>query len=85
MEPDLAPVRKPEKSPMAATASRDILDGCVLEESFSGESGMHLQGHSVSVIDPQDKRWKRTWVDNEGSYLDYVGGIKDGQMSFWRR
>jgi hypothetical protein len=61
-----------------------ILDGCVVEESFSGEIGMHLRGHSVSIFDAQDKRWKQTWVDNEGGYLDFVGGIKDGQMSFWR-
>ena len=61
-----------------------ILDGCVVEESFSGQSGMHLRGLSVSIFDAQDKRWKQTWVDNEGGYLDFVGGIKDGQMSFWR-
>ena len=25
-------------------------------------------------------KWKQTWVDNEGGYLDFVGESKDGQM-----
>ena len=26
------------------------------------------------------RRWKQTWVDNEGGYLDFVGEFKNGQM-----
>ena len=69
---------------MAANSIKRILDGCVIEESFSGESAIHLRAHSLSIFDAQDKKWKQTWVDNEGGYLDLVGGIKDGEMSFWR-
>ena len=61
-----------------------VLDGCVVEETFSGESSMHLRGRSLSIFDAHAGSWKQTWVDNEGGYLDFVGGIKDGQMSFWR-
>ncbi len=57
-----------------------ILDGCIVEENFSGGEFMHLRGRSVSVFDARAGRWKQTWVDNEGGYLDFIGEFKDGQM-----
>ena len=57
-----------------------ILDGCVVQESFSGQDAMHLRGTSLSIFDTSTGRWKQTWVDNEGGYLDFVGEFKDGQM-----
>jgi Protein of unknown function (DUF1579) len=59
---------------------RRVLDGCVVEENFSAEASGHLRGRSVSLFDPQSGKWKQTWVDNEGSYLDFTGEWKDGQM-----
>ena len=57
-----------------------VLDTCVVEENFSaGESG-HLRGKSLSIFDTQAGKWKQTWVDNEGGYLDFIGEWKDGQM-----
>jgi hypothetical protein len=56
------------------------MDGCVVQENFSGESSMHLRGTSVSLFDVRSGKWKQTWVDNEGSYLDFTGQYKDGQM-----
>src|SRR5437868_2952215 len=63
---------------------RRVLDGCVVEENFSGESEMHLRGKSVSIFDTRAGKWKQTWVDNEGGYLDFVGEFKDGQMILQR-
>ena len=63
---------------------RRVLDGCVVEENFSGESDMHLRGKSVSIFDTRAGKWKQTWVDNEGGYLDFVGEFKDGQMILGR-
>ncbi len=57
-----------------------VMDGCVIQENFSGGDSMHLRGMSVSTYVPQEKRWKQTWVDNEGGYLDLVGGYSDGKM-----
>ena len=51
-----------------------------MQENFSGESAMHLRGMSVSIFDTRAGKWKQTWVDNEGAYLDFVGEFKDGQM-----
>jgi hypothetical protein len=57
-----------------------VLDNCVVEENFSAGTDGHLRGKSVSIFDTRAGRWKQTWVDNEGGYLDFVGGFKDGQM-----
>lgn len=57
-----------------------VLDGCVVQENFSGGDSMALRGTSVSTFDGSSGRWKQTWVDNEGGYLDFVGEFKDGQM-----
>jgi hypothetical protein len=59
---------------------RRTLDGCVVQENFSGGDAMHLRGMSVSTFDVHSGRWKQTWVDNEGGYLDFTGGFADGQM-----
>ena len=59
---------------------RRILETCVVQENFSGERAMHLRGTSVSIFDTRAGKWKQTWVDNEGAYLDFVGEFKDGQM-----
>jgi Protein of unknown function (DUF1579) len=61
-----------------------ILDGCIVEENFSSGDAMHLRGKSVSVFDAGARRWKQTWVDNEGGYLDFAGEFKDGRMMLAR-
>lgn len=63
-----------------ANSIHRTLDGCVVEEKFSAESSGHLRGRSLSMLDAGSNKWKQTWVDNEGSYLDFSGEWKDGQM-----
>ena len=53
---------------------RKSLDGRVVLESFDGTPGMNLRGTSVSVFDGGLGKWRQTWVDNQGSYLDLTGG-----------
>lgn len=64
---------------------RRILDDHVVEEVFEchGEDGS-LSGRSHSVLDAADGRWKQTWVDSSGAYLDFVGISVDGRISFQR-
>jgi hypothetical protein len=45
---------------------------------------MLLRGMSVSSFDAQAGKWKQTWVDNEGGYLDFVGEFADSQMTLAR-
>ena len=60
------------------------LDGCVVEENFLDDTAannpVRLKGHSVSTFVPQVNRWKQTWVDNTGAYLDLTGEFRDGKM-----
>lgn len=60
---------------------RRILGGCVIEESFEGQmpDGLY-RGRSLSVYDPDADRWRQTWVDDRGGYLDFVGAYKDSTM-----
>lgn len=60
------------------------LDGCVILEQFTGAPGARLDGMSVSTYDRAAKRWKQTWVDNTGAYLDFVGGEDGGDRTFER-
>lgn len=54
-----------------------ILDGKIIQENF--EAG-EFRGISVSAWDAERGLWRQTWVDSSGSYLDFTGGLRDGQM-----
>ncbi len=61
-----------------------ILGDRIIREKFTtlhdDKSDTPFQGMSVSVYNEATNQWKQTWVDNQGNYLDFVGGFKDGQM-----
>lgn len=65
---------------------RRILSGQVIEENFKALTGdmAGFEGKSYSVYNPQNGEWKQTWVDNEGSYLDFTGDITGGNRIFHR-
>lgn len=74
------PGQKPGETGHGGNSIRRIMEGCVVEERFTGGEAMHLRGMSVSTFVARGGKWKQTWVDNEGGYLDFVGEFKDGQM-----
>ena len=48
---------------------------CVIREEFDGgPTTGGLLGHSVSIYDSRVRRWRQTWVDNQGSYFSLDGG-----------
>ena len=59
---------------------KKILGGCVVEENFDGNPGTPLIGISLSVYVHRLKKWKQTWVDNSGGYLDFVGEFEKDKM-----
>lgn len=63
-----------------------ILEDNVIYENFSASSGkLHgFIGKSYSVWNRYSGEWKQTWVDNQGSYLDFTGSI-DGNNIIFRR
>lgn len=54
-----------------------ILDGCVVSENFTGDGPGALVGKSWSTFDARSKKWRQTWVDNQASYLDFVGDLSN--------
>ena len=54
-----------------------ILDGKIIQENFEGGD---MRGISVSAWDPERRLWCQTWVDSNGTYLDFTGGFRDKQM-----
>jgi hypothetical protein len=64
---------------------RRMLDDRVIEESFDGsDESSSLKGRSLSVRDAADGRWRQTWVDSTGAYLDFLGVEVDHRISFQR-
>jgi len=56
------------------------LDSSVVHEAFNGQPSIQLIGRSVSVFVHRENLWKQTWVDNQGGYLDFTGGLVDDRM-----
>ena len=54
-----------------------ILEGKVIQENFSAPD---FTGMSVSSYDPECQLWYQTWVDSNGTYLDFTGRFENGQM-----
>ena len=54
-----------------------ILNGRILQENFIAPD---LHGVSVSAYDPERGLWCQTWVDNNGTYLDFTGKFEDKRM-----
>jgi len=74
------PGQKPGEILHGTNSISRIMDGCVVQENFSTSQGTHYRGTSLSTFDATAGKWKQTWVDNGGAYLDFVGEFKDGQM-----
>ena len=60
------------------------LGGAVVVESFDGRPSLEYQGLSFSVYDRAARCWRHTWVDSEGSYLDFAGSFENGAMELRR-
>ena len=61
------------------------LDDCVIQEQFDSDAQSNFRGMSVSTFSKLDGKWHQTWVDNQGGYLDFVGGMKDDRMILSRQ
>jgi hypothetical protein len=79
------PGNQPGETLHATNSIHRILDNCVVEENFLAETPPPLHGKSVSLFDARSGTWKQTWVDNQGSYLDFSGEFKEGQMILARK
>lgn len=65
-----------------------ILDGKVIQEQFTSlpdDDAPPFVGRSLSVFNAQNDQWQQTWVDNQGGYLDFKGGMVSNQMILSRQ
>jgi hypothetical protein len=60
------------------------LDSCAIEERFSSSGDSPFRGRSLSTYDAWSKKWRQTWVDNRGFYLDFEGAFTDDRMVLMR-
>jgi len=56
----------------------------VVVESFDARPSLDYQGISHSVYDRASGCWRQTWVDTDGTYLDFAGGFANGVMELRR-
>ena len=63
-----------------------ILNNKVISENFIALSGnlKGFEGNSYSLLDLQSNQWKQTWVDTDGSYLDFYGKTENDKRIFGR-
>ncbi len=59
------------------------INGCVIEENFTFEDKSFF-GKSLSMYNVNKKLWEQTWVDNNGSYMNFTGGINGSNMVMQR-
>lgn len=60
------------------------LGGCVVEENFSTDDKT-FTGRSLSMYNPVKKIWQQTWVDNNGGYMAFTGGMDGDKMILWQK
>ena len=64
---------------------KSILGSCVIEENFSGKPGVDFMGKSFSVYNPAKQIWEQTWVDDQGGYMVFTGGMENNKMILSRK
>jgi hypothetical protein len=58
--------------------------GCVIAERFAADGpGTPWAGASYSAWQPALGTWHQTWVDDQGSYLAFTGGLEAGVMTLY--
>jgi len=58
--------------------TKDELGRCFVTEHFE-QPDIGFIGLSHSTFDRRKKQWVQTWVDNQGGYINLVGGPVQGQ------
>ena len=57
-----------------------ILDSRVIQEQFDGAPSLNFRGMSLSTYSARLGRWRQTWVDSEGNYWDFRGGVQGDEF-----
>ena len=61
-----------------------VLRGCAIAENFTADGPKQpWAGKSLSSWQPALGKWRQTWVDDQGGYLLFTGGVEDGAMTLY--
>jgi len=63
---------------IAVSSIQRIVNQCVIFENYS--EGPDYTGKSFNFYDATLKKWRQTWVDNQGNVSEFTGEFKDGAM-----
>ena len=69
----------------ASNSIRKLFNDCVIQEQFDGRPAINFSGMSVSTFNVNTKLWQQTWVDDQGSYLDFTGRWLGDKMVLSRK
>jgi len=62
-----------------------VVGGQGILEDFEGrDQDGTMRGMSLSIRERETGRWRQTWIDSHGSYLDLAGVEVDGRIAFLR-
>lgn len=61
-----------------------ILGGCAISEHFTAEGPQTpWAGRSFSSWQAKRGEWRQTWVDDQGGYLAFTGGVEGGVFTLY--
>ena len=74
-------VKTPQGQPAGQSSVQSILGKCVILENWSGSRGVN--GKSFNIFSSVDHKWHQTWVDDQGTLVEYKQGeYKDGKLAY---
>jgi len=71
-------VTTPEGDVAGHNTIEKIMGSCALRENWTSAKGN--RGTSLNIYSARDGLWRQTWIDEQGTFLEIQGGIKDGSM-----
>ena len=77
-------VRDPQGRVVGHNRIAPVIAGCALREEWTSADGKNV-GTSLNAYNQTDQRWHQSWVDNAGTRLDLVGGLRAGAMVLEQR
>jgi hypothetical protein len=71
-------VTNPKGDIVGTSRIERTLNGCVLQEFWSGSKGG--AGTSLNLWSAADRRWRQVWADDSGTLLELSGGLEARAM-----
>jgi hypothetical protein len=65
-------------APVATSRIERLYAGCVIRENWMPNQGS--AGGSLNMYDARDRKWRQTWADASGSWVEFAGGFERDAM-----